>query len=81
MVAPPKILNYSIIMHQVINAFESYTSWLLNLFLKWFICGNGYLTFYSNVEMITENFNKKYEEQRKSRWYVNVYANLGRSAF
>ena len=35
----------------------------------------------SFVEMITENFNKKYEEQRKSRWYVNVYANLGRSAF
>ena len=39
----------------------------------------GYWIYYwsdSFVEMITERFNKKYEVQRKSRWYVNVYANL-----
>ena len=68
MVAPPQILKYSIIMHQIIHSSD--TSWLLNLLLKWLpICGNDYLAFY-----------KEYVVQIKSWWFIN-YANLELSAF
>lgn len=51
MVLHPQILEYLIILHQVIHSFESDISWLLNLLLKfllfkWLICGNDYLAFY-----------------------------------
>ena len=55
MVVHPPILDYSMIMHQIIHCFESDTSLLLNilfnfLLLKRLICENVYLTFYTNME-------------------------------
>ena len=31
MVAPPQILEYFIVMYQIIHSFESDTSWVLNV--------------------------------------------------
>ena len=47
---PLQLLEYSVVMHRINNSLESNTTWLLNLLLKWLICGNDYLTFYKNVE-------------------------------
>ena len=55
MVVDSHILDHSMVMDQMINCFESDTSWLLNLLsklllLKWLVCGNDYLTFYKTIE-------------------------------
>ena len=55
MVVHPQILDYSMIMHQIMHCFESALPWLLNLLfklllLKWLIRGNDYLTFYENTQ-------------------------------
>ena len=55
MVAPPQILEYFIVMYQIIHSFESDTSWVLNvlsnlLLWKWLICENDYLMFRKNME-------------------------------
>ena len=46
--------EYSINMHRIIHSCETDKSWLLNLLklllLKGWICENGYLTFYNNME-------------------------------
>ena len=34
MVAPPQILEYFIVMYQIIHSFESDTSWVLNVLSK-----------------------------------------------
>ena len=52
------ILEFSIIMHQIIHSLEIDTSWLIKLsklliLLKWFIYRNDYLTFYNNMDMQT----------------------------
>ena len=49
------ILEYLIIMHQIIHSFETDTSWLLDLLrllvlLKQLIYRNDYLTFYNNID-------------------------------
>ena len=57
MVAHHQILEYSIIMHQIIHSFKIDTSWLLNLLklllLVLLIYGNHYLMFYNNMEQKT----------------------------
>ena len=55
MVIDLQILDHSMVIDQIIHCFQSDTYWLLNLLsklllLKWFVCGNDYLTFYKNIE-------------------------------